>query len=89
MIIWKRWYDHKDEITFPARFFHDFFEFLNEYNFTTDESTSTYQQVAVDPEMLGRIFENLLAEQNTETGEQARKAKMSILYSKRNRWLYV
>jgi len=31
--------------------------------------------VAVDPEMLGRIFENLLAEQNTETGEQARKAK--------------
>jgi len=74
----KRWYDHKDEITFPARFFHDFFEFLNEYNFTTDESTSTYQQVAVDPEMLGRIFENLLAEQNTETGEQARKAKWAF-----------
>lgn len=71
----KRWYDHKDEITFPVRFFHEFFGFLNEYNFTTDESTSTYQQVAVDPEMLGRIFENLLAEQNTETGEQARKAK--------------
>ncbi|MHA1974128.1 MAG: Eco57I restriction-modification methylase domain-containing protein, partial [Candidatus Hodarchaeales archaeon] len=49
--------------------------FLRHYNFTTDESTSSFQQVAIDPEMLGRIFENLLAEQIEETGEQARKAK--------------
>ncbi len=74
----RKWYDNNDNITFPIRFFHDFFDFLSEYNFTTDESTSTYQQVAVDPEMLGRIFENLLAEQNTETGEQARKAKWAF-----------
>jgi type I restriction-modification system DNA methylase subunit len=51
------------------------FEFLSGYNFTTDESTSQFQQVAIDPEMLGRIFENLLAEIVEETGEQARKAK--------------
>ncbi len=71
----KKAYDTDTKVTFPVKFFHTFFEFLNGYNFTTDESTSSYQQVAVDPEMLGRIFENLLAEQNTETGEQARKAK--------------
>jgi hypothetical protein len=62
-------------LTFPADYFDRFFKFLKHYNFTTDESTSTFQQVAIDPEMLGRIFENLLAEQVSETGEQARKAK--------------
>lgn len=69
--------DHKGNLslTFPKDYFHRFFDFLNHYNFTTDESTSDYQQVAIDPEMLGRIFENLLAEQIEETGEQARKSK--------------
>ncbi|MCK5581548.1 MAG: Eco57I restriction-modification methylase domain-containing protein [Candidatus Omnitrophica bacterium] len=62
-------------LTFPKDYFDRFFQFLRHYNFTTDESTSTFQQVAIDPEMLGRIFENLLAEQVEETGEQARKAK--------------
>jgi hypothetical protein len=37
-----------------------FVEILESYDFTVDESSSQYQQVAVDPEMLGRIFENLL-----------------------------
>jgi type I restriction-modification system DNA methylase subunit len=62
-------------LTFPKNYFDEFYEFLRGYNFTTDESTSDYQQVAIDPEMLGRIFENLLAEVSEETGEQARKAK--------------
>jgi len=65
--------DHR--LTFPADFFDRFYQFLHHYNFTTDESTSSFQQVAIDPEMLGRIFENLLAEQVEETGTQARKAK--------------
>lgn len=64
-----------DALTFPKGYFASLFEFLNRYNFTTDESTSQFQQVAIDPEMLGRIFENLLAEMTEETGEQARKAK--------------
>ena len=63
------------KLTFPKNYFDDLFEFLSGYNFTTDESTSQFQQVAIDPEMLGRIFENLLAEMTEETGEQARKAK--------------
>ena len=62
-------------LTFPADYFERLLSFLRHYNFTTDESTSTFQQVAIDPEMLGRIFENLLAEQSEETGEQARKAR--------------
>ncbi len=63
------------DLRFPKNYFDDFFSFLDSYNFTTDESTSQYQQVAIDPEMLGRIFENLLAEMSDESGEQARKAK--------------
>jgi type I restriction-modification system DNA methylase subunit len=67
---------YKDKtLTFPKNFFDDFLGFLRAYNFTTDESTTEFQQVAIDPEMLGRIFENLLAEVSDESGEQARKAK--------------
>jgi type I restriction-modification system DNA methylase subunit len=62
-------------LTFPTNFFDTFYQFLNSYNFTTDESTSQFQQVAIDPEMLGRIFENLLAEIIEDSGAQARKAK--------------
>lgn len=47
---------------------------LEKYNFTVDENSSSSAEIAIDPEMLGRIFENLLAEQNPETGESARKA---------------
>jgi hypothetical protein len=64
-----------ETLDFPANYFDDLFDFLRGYNFTTDESTSEYQQVAIDPEMLGRIFENLLAEVSEETGAQARKSK--------------
>jgi len=67
---------HKTErLDFPANYFDSLFSFLHSFNFTTDESTSQFQQVAIDPEMLGRIFENLLAEIIEETGDQARKAK--------------
>jgi adenine-specific DNA-methyltransferase len=66
---------NQNKLSFPKNYFDDLFEFLSAYNFTTDESTSQFQQVAIDPEMLGRIFENLLAEIAEETGEQARKAK--------------
>jgi methylase of polypeptide subunit release factors len=52
-----------------------FVEILESYDFTVDESSSQYQQVAVDPEMLGRIFENLLASQNEETEKIANQRK--------------
>ena len=64
-----------EETSFPSSYFNDLYEHLDRYNFTTDESSPDYEQVAIDPEMLGRVFESLLAEQRTDTGEQARKAK--------------
>lgn len=63
------------DFSFPKYFFTNLYRNLNEYNFTTDESTPDFEQVAIDPEMLGRVFENLLASMTTETGKQARKAK--------------
>jgi type I restriction-modification system DNA methylase subunit len=41
-------------------------------------STSTDIDVALDPELLGKVFENLLATYNPETGGQARKATGSF-----------
>lgn len=64
-----------EETTFPKSYFSDLYDHLDKYNFTTDESSPDYEQVAIDPEMLGRVFESLLAEQLTDTGEQVRKAK--------------
>lgn len=55
-------------------FFSLFNNTLEKYNFTIDENTSSNSEIAIDPEMLGRIFENLLAEQNPETQESARKS---------------
>ncbi len=67
------WADRK--VSFPTGYFKSLYEHLEQYNFTTDESSPEYEQVAIDPEMLGRVFESLLATQLTETGDQARKAK--------------
>lgn len=46
---------------------------LSRYKFTIAENTPLEEEIAVDPEMLGRIFENLLAEQSDDTAEVARK----------------
>ena len=50
------------------------FEILSAYNFTIDENTVDDKDVALDPELLGRVFENLLASFNPETSSTARKA---------------
>ena len=50
------------------------FEILNKYNFTIDENTPIDQEVALDPELLGKVFENLLAAYVPETATTARKA---------------
>lgn len=60
-------------LVIPNKWLIDFFETLETYNFTIDENTSYDEELSIDPEMLGRIFENLLAEINPETGESARK----------------
>ncbi|MDD4018636.1 MAG: Eco57I restriction-modification methylase domain-containing protein, partial [Kiritimatiellae bacterium] len=53
-------------------------EILNRYNFTLTENTPFDQEVALDPELLGHVFENLLAAFNPETGMVARKATGSF-----------
>ncbi len=47
---------------------------LSSYNFTLAENTPLDQEVALDPELLGKVFENLLAAYNPETRTTARKA---------------
>ncbi len=49
------------------------FSLLNHYKFTVEENTPIEQEVALDPELLGKVFENLLAAYNPETRETARK----------------
>ena len=55
------------ESKFPAEYFERLFNFFSEYNFTIDENDPNDAEVGVDPEMLGKIFENLL-EDNKDKG---------------------
>ncbi len=48
-------------------------EILRRYKFTITENTPIEEEVALDPELLGKVFENLLAAYNPETGATARK----------------
>jgi adenine-specific DNA-methyltransferase len=63
-----------DTVIIPDDWFKELFSVLETYNFTIDENISFDEELSIDPEMLGRIFENLLAEINPETGESARKS---------------
>ena len=69
--------DAWQELNVPdALFFdenHGLFSLLNRYKFTIEENTPIEQEVALDPELLGKVFENLLAAYNPETRETARK----------------
>lgn len=46
---------------------------LQKYKFTIAENTPVEEDIALDPELLGRVFENLLASYNPETKTNARK----------------
>ena len=61
--------DYLDELAvrFPAEYFDSLLTMLSQYNFTIDENDPNDAEVGVDPEMLGRIFENLL-EDNKDKG---------------------
>lgn len=48
-------------------------DILDSYKFTVAENTPIEQEVALDPELLGQVFENLLAAYNPETETTARK----------------
>ena len=59
--------EDEPESKFPADYFRRLFQFFSEYNFTIDENDPNDAEVGVDPEMLGKIFENLL-EDNKDKG---------------------
>ena len=67
---------HFHKLSTPNRLFFDddgLFPMFNRYKFTVEENTPVEQEVALDPELLGKVFENLLAAYNPETKETARK----------------
>ena len=61
--------DAQDETNFPlpGKYMKQMLDFFSSYNFTIDENDPDDAEVGVDPEMLGRIFENLL-EDNKDKG---------------------
>jgi len=63
-------YDDKKFERVPVR---GLIHIFNRYNFTVEEDTPIDQEVALDPELSGKVFENLLAAYNPETGATARK----------------
>ena len=70
--------DGRWEIEIPSRLFFDardgLFSLFRRYKFTVEENTPLDREVALDPELLGRVFENLLAAYNPETRDTARRA---------------
>lgn len=66
----------------PNKYFFDenqgLIPLLGQYNFTVEENSPGDEEVALDPELLGKVFENLLAAYNPETQEQARRATGSF-----------
>ncbi|MDR1742965.1 MAG: Eco57I restriction-modification methylase domain-containing protein, partial [Dysgonamonadaceae bacterium] len=62
-------YDTKDK-SYKAK---GLINLLNSYKFTIAENTPLEEDVALDPELLGKVFENLLASYNPETRTSARK----------------
>ena len=69
--------EHYKKLSVPNRIFFDdnrgLIPLLKGYKFTVEENTPIEQEVALDPELLGKVFENLLAAYNPETGATARK----------------
>lgn len=80
-------------LVFPQELFQNLFAFFDQYNFTVYEDSPDEHTVAVDPEMLGHIFENLL-EDNKDKGAfytpkeivhyMCRESLIEYLYTKLN-----
>lgn len=65
-----KWYDDKTKKSVSAC---GLIDILKRYSFTIEENTPLDQEVSLDPELLGKVFENLLASFNPETKTSARK----------------
>lgn len=65
-----KWYGDKKKKNVSAQ---GIIDILRHYCFTVEENTPYDQEVSLDPELLGKAFENLLAAYNPETQTSARK----------------
>lgn len=65
-----QWYDDVRKKNVSAR---GVIDILKRYSFTIEENTPYDQEVSLDPELLGKVFENLLAAYNPETKLNARR----------------
>ena len=67
----------RQKLHVPAKLFFEkdngIFEIFSRYKFTVEENTPVDQEVALDPELLGQVFENLLGVYNPESEAAARK----------------
>jgi len=70
--------ENTNTLVITDQWFLSFFKELEKYNFTIDENSTVDIEVSVDPEMLGRIFESLLAEIDPNSNETIRKATGSF-----------
>ena len=72
------------KLSIPNRLFFDaqqgLIPLLEHYKFTVEENIPIEQEVALDPELLGRVFENLLAAYNPETGADGAKTDRILLH---------
>ena len=70
---------HKSLLSIPNHLFfgkgseRGIIDIFKRYKFTIEENTPAEQEVALDPELLGSVFENLLAAINPETEETVRR----------------
>ena len=72
--------NQRQDFSIPNRLFFDqekdhegLITIFDHYKFTVEENTPVEQEVALDPELLGKVFEHLLAVNTEETKESARK----------------
>ena len=76
--------NERQKLHVPAKLFFDavdgIFPLFTHYKFTVEERTPIEQEVALDPELLGQVFENLLGVYNPETRKAASKRKVTGSY---------
>lgn len=73
-------YDWKNSLMYlDNKVFQSMFDAFERYNFTVEEESPDDKEIAVDPEMLGKVFENLLPE-NLRKGKGTYYTPREIVY---------
>ena len=59
-------------------------DILSRYKFTVEENTPLEEEIALDPELLGKVFENLLASYNEDTQYHRPQGPRRLLHPSEN-----